>query len=739
MSSIPQSAFRTPHWTSVVERLADEMAARWQAGDRPLAEEFLAPRPDLAAHPAAVLDLVAEELALRDEHAEPTTADALAARFPHLPEQVRALVACQRALGPRPAPPAFPAPGGDLGEFRLLALLGRGVVGRVFLASQGSLGYRPVVLKVTPDRGHEHLSLARLQHTNIVPLYSAHDFPDLRLRALCLPYFGSATLADLPAQPVGSGANLVVALRTTQAGAAVRLPAGGPACDFLAQSSAVEAACWVGAGLADALQYAHDRGLLHLDLKPSNVLIAADGVPMLLDFHLARPPLAAGDPPPDWLGGTPGYMAPEQEAAVDAVRHNRPVAAAVDGRADVYSLGVLLAQMVGPAGAVPVGVRDILARCTAADPAGRYPTAAALAGDLRRHLADLPLKGVGNRSVAERWRKWRRRRPHALPLGLALLSVAAGVGAWAARTGRQWDGVETAVENGERLLARGKYPEAVEAFRGAEALADGWPGRGGLGTRLRDGLREARRGQAAADLHRFVARVMPLYGGDESTSEHVRLVADECRKLWDRRDELVPLGATDDLLDLAVLSAHLAVRAAPSDETPGAGQTALTILTDAEQLLGPSRWLLHERAAIAGKIGRPDAARDAQGRVREMPLRTARDFLALGRSLLEAGEPGQAAAALDRALALDPASPWANYHRGLCSHRLGEPADAVAAFTACLALAPESAWCWYNRGLAFAAAGRPSRARADFEKALHLDPKLTAAEKANSALAGQRD
>ncbi len=82
-----------------------------------------------------------------------------------------------------------------------------------------------------------------------------------------------------------------------------------------------------------------------MDVKPSNVLITVDGQPMLLDFHLARGPIGPGLPVPDRLGGTPGHLSPEQHAAMAAIQNGfRPWAddRVVDGRADLYSLGLLL-------------------------------------------------------------------------------------------------------------------------------------------------------------------------------------------------------------------------------------------------------------------------------------------------------------------------------------------------------------------------------------------------------------
>ena len=114
------------------------------------------------------------------------------------------------------------------------------------------------------------------------------------------------------------------------------------------------------------------------------------------------------------------------QCAAGRARRSR---SAVDGRADIYALGAMLYESLG--GPLPVdadspplarrepagqpGLSDVVARCLAARPDDRYPDAAALADDLRRHLTDQPLLGVANRSLAERWQKWRRRRPGQAP------------------------------------------------------------------------------------------------------------------------------------------------------------------------------------------------------------------------------------------------------------------------------------------------------------------------------------
>ncbi|HEX3152048.1 MAG TPA: serine/threonine-protein kinase [Gemmataceae bacterium] len=730
---------------TVVDSLVADLVARWQAGDRPLVESLLDRRPELWDNPEVALELIAEELVLRSEFGEPTTAVELKGRFPQWAAQVEVLLDCQATLGPQLTPPRFPEPSQRLGEFHLLSQLGKGAHGRVYLAAQESLGERAVVLKLGPWAGGEHLSLARLQHTHIVPLYSAHEFPERGLRGLCLPYFGGATLADLfPEGGPGplSGQGLLAAVREAGPATLAQPIVGG----FLERATPAEIVCWVGACLADALQYAHDRGLLHLDLKPSNVLIAADGTPMLLDFHLAHPPLKSGDPPPAWAGGTVGYMAPEQAAAMKAVADGKPVSVDVDGRADVFALGVLLAELWGrlaagkPRGSVALA--DVLTRCTAAEARDRYPNAALLASDLRRHLTAMPLRGVRNRSWKERWHKWRKRHPLGLPLALAAATIlVVGIGL-TIHGNRQSERARMSLRSGQAYVDEGRFREAIEVSRTGIALLNGVPFQGELRAQLDETRQLGERGQAAAELHLLCEQVRPLYAADALTPEQASSAAAHCRELWSKRLEIANRLANQptaelegrwriDLLDLGILTAHL--EAAVANDRTG-HERAIAILTEAEELLGPSGVLYLERARHERALEKRELAEGCERQAERLPPRTAWEHLAFGRARLQAGNPTAAVAALDRCIELDPRSVWGNYYRGVCALRLKEPLVALAAFSACLALNPDSPWCLYNRGLAYQAAGRADRAKADVGRALAIDPNHGPARELQSRL-----
>jgi hypothetical protein len=484
------------------------------------AEEVLRRHPEVAADHEVVLRLLYEEVCLRQEAGQAGATAEVFRRFPQYQAELEVLLACHRLLQ-GDEQPAFPEVGEQFGEFRLRAELGRGARGRVFLASQPALADRPLVLKLTPQEGEEHLALARLQHAHIVPLYFVVERPERDLLGLCMPYVGGLSLGALlhqlreVAPGVRTGQHLLDGVRQARPAATLeQAPPAGPVHRFLSGATFAQAMCWVGACLADALQYAHERDLLHLDLKPDNVLLAADGQPMLLDFHLARAPLAPGALPPDWVGGTPGYMAPEQEAALAAVRAGDPVPAAVDTRTDVYGLGALLYEALGgpsprPQAAhataralrrnpqVSVGLADIVGRCLEPSAGRRYADAAGLAADLRRHLADRPLEGVANRSLAERWRKWRRRRRGAAPLGLALAAVlAVAAAAWGGLAQRQraLSDARHDLAEGQGLLRQRRHDEAARVLHRGQARLRRLAGAGELPDRFREELSRAERG-----------------------------------------------------------------------------------------------------------------------------------------------------------------------------------------------------------------------------------------------------
>lgn len=721
-------------------RLADEMASCWRRGERPGAEEFLGRDAGLWEQPEVALQLVYEEICLREESGEEGAAEAVTARFPQWREQLDALLECHRLLaGPPGAAP--PEVGETLGEFRLLALLGRGAAGGVFLAVQPALADRPVVLKVTPRAGHEHLSLARLQHSHIVPLYAARDEPSRDLRLLCMPYFGGASLARLlellaeVPQARRTGRHLLDALDRAQADSPIPVPPRGPGRDRLARSDYVESLCWVGACLADALHYAHERGLVHLDLKPANVLIAADGTPMLLDFHLAREPLRPGAPVRGWLGGTPVYMAPEQARAMRALERGEPVPNAVDRRADVYALGLMLRHALGGSEtpgdprrgnpAVSRGLADVLGRCLAEDPERRYASAEALADDLRRHLAHLPLRGVPNRSLAERLRKWRRRRPHALSALGVFLAVAGLLALAADHARRRYGEPRAALREGLAWRERGEPARALEVLEQGRARAEALPFGQALARELEDGLAAARRDLAARrraelarDLHALAERIRFASVLDPLPAAQARDLEKRCRAVWEARPRLfdpaegLDDGPRADLLDVAVIGAQLQARHAPPEARP----SALALLDEAEALCGPSLALDLERARLGGPAAR--AARAP---------RTAWEHVLLGRSLLRAAEVAKAAEQFAAAIERSPGDFWAHFYHGVCAYRLGRHRLAAERFGVCAALSPRSAACYHNRALAREALGQKEGALADYGRALDLDPAMVAA------------
>jgi tetratricopeptide (TPR) repeat protein len=392
------------------------------------------------------------------------------------------------------------------------------------------------------------------------------------------------------------------------------------------------------------------------------------------------------------------------------------------------------------------GLAGVVARCTHIDPVQRYQQPAQLAEDLRRHLADLPLRWGAN-SLGERWRKWRRRRAGlAVGLRAALLLVGGlALGLAFLVHERALRGARADLEEGQEHLTRQRYTEADRAFSRGLARLGRLPGTAGVASHLSRERRQARRGTAAAELNLLVGRLRLLAGAERvPAAREWRRLDRQCQARWGSRGLLVggrgglsaavEEGIQADLQDLVVLWAGLRVRAA-GDRPDGeaARREALRLLEQAVAQLGPGPVLAQERAALARQPGRPDAPLPAGP-----APRTAWEHAAVGRSLLRHNDLASARRHLEQAVALAPRDFWSHYYHGVCCHRLGAEAEALAAFHVCVALAPQTPECYYNRGLVWAALKRTEQALKDYDRALALDAGLAVAALNRGVLRYQR-
>jgi len=473
------------------EALAD-LADRWERGEPTPAEAYL---DDGRRWPAeAAVELIYREYRLaRAAGADPDPSSYLA-RFPEHRRELERLLDLDRACpdsllarlgGDAEDDDPLPRAGDEIGPYVLERELGRGGFARVFLARQADLEDRPVVIKVTTRPTREPWLLARARHPHIVEILTHAEVDDGALQLIAMPFLGGAALSTILARrrggagsrgaaPPPSGRRLLDDLDAVSAPEHEGAAAPGPARAILGRMTDGEAFAWSAARLAEALDHARRRGVAHGDVKPSNVLITADGSPMLLDFNLAQDWSRVGPADAADAGGTLAYMAPERLLALAAPPRSRPSAPDDDRahRADVYALAlVLLEALTGwspssdasepaprdfraaargvaatrergewvvrraeaTAGRrLPAGLRAILAHGLQADPRARYARGLELAEDLDRWRADRPLAFAPEPSRLHAAAKWARRRRRPLAAAGAALGLAAVVGVAAA-------------------------------------------------------------------------------------------------------------------------------------------------------------------------------------------------------------------------------------------------------------------------------------------------------------------
>ncbi|HEY8503291.1 MAG TPA: protein kinase [Gemmataceae bacterium] len=336
----------------LAELIKADLAYRWQRGRPRRLEEYLAEFPDCFGG-APPCDLIYEEYHVRRQAGERVDPAEYDRRFPERAAEVRRLIAAEQETRSTAAAPAGRVkpfgPGDTLDEFELLGRLGSGAFGHVYLALQRSMR-RLVAVKVAADHGCEPQTLAQLDHPHVVRVYDQRALPDRGLRLLYMQYIPGGTLQDVVALLAEvppdrrSGATLLRAVDRALEKRGEHPPEESPLRARLARMSWPEAVAWVGARLAEALEYARKRGVLHRDVKPANVLLTAEGSPKLVDFNVSFNSKLDGANPAAYFGGSTGYMSPEQLEAFDPSHDRSP--ASLDTRSDLFALGVLLWELL---------------------------------------------------------------------------------------------------------------------------------------------------------------------------------------------------------------------------------------------------------------------------------------------------------------------------------------------------------------------------------------------------------
>ena len=580
------------------------------------------------------------ECVRRLEERGPSGVDELCAQHPDLAPELRRRLAALEETGL--------VGRGRVGPYVLLRPLGRGGMGVVHLARDSRDG-RVVALKALPGRllqsdaarerfRREAQAVQALRHPGIVPLFEAGESDGVPW--FTMEWIDGRTLADV----IAALSAMELAAERLDSSHLEQASGGTPPLDGGDGRGRawVETVCRLVLDVAEALQSAHEQGVIHRDVKPGNILLGRDGRARLFDFGLARLDdttrmTLTGD-----FAGTPAYAAPEQ-----ARGSTQPL----DGRVDVYALGVTMYELltlVLPPDAVSASApvaprrlnatvgRDVETICLTAlerDRERRYASAAALAADLRAALEHRPIaaRGPGWPRRVARWAA--RNRGAALAVALAVvLAVGAPLGL----------AVANARIREQALLATEQQHVAEEALRVADE----------------------QRARAQADAHRAGLRLDFLREMLASPSPLISGPDVKVRDVLDHAAETAPDELASDPVALADMLTTLGLSYFRVADYPAAEEqfrTAIVLCRGQAGVLDDTLALaLGGLMGLLTETGRYDEARAAgeealaisRRRHGERSTQAAEQLASLGVVAIRSGDPGKAVELMREALAL---------------------------------------------------------------------------------------
>jgi serine/threonine protein kinase/Tfp pilus assembly protein PilF len=597
-----------------------------------------------------------------------------------------------------------------LTDYQIVRELGRGGMGIVYEARQVVLN-RSVALKVLPSllaavrpeaaaRFRREAELAAgLEHTNIVGVYDFGEVEGTLYYAMQL--IEGRSLRDVLQEVSESGA-IDVLLGSGVGSASESTQASSLKPQASARAYFRRVAEWI-ADVADALHYAHDRGVIHRDIKPSNLLVATDGRLMISDFGLARAQGMETMTADRALLGTARYMSPEQVSTC---------AGSLDRRTDIYSLGAtlyeLLAQRSLFAAAddreildwvlnrdpppphrfvqhVPRDLETICLKAIEKQRDVRYSSAKEMADDLRRWLLDLPIT-ARRPPMTTRVAGFVRRRKGIVMSAAAIGILALGTGVFYVQS-KHWYGTavsaQARVESQDVQLAllasndefsRGRYEAAWAKLEG---LPDDHP------DAVRVELARARIRQMQDRIDEAIELVeRTLEREPNSSSAHFTLA------------QLYRDAGRDP--DQVAFHAQRALESMPTDSA-----RAYRLQASSETNLGRAIELLHKAialdpAAIGAVLSRCQAYRDL-------------------------GDDEAMLADAERAVAMRPHWSWGHGYKGQALLFLKRPREAIGPCDRAVELDPGNAVWWLNRAMVKNDLGAYKAALADVSKAIELD------------------
>ena len=500
-----------------VESLAEEYLERKRRGESPAISEYKTKYPDLADE----IEEIFPAMELMEDF-KPASGDL-----------------SDESASSRPAISSLK----QVADYRILKEIGRGGMGVVYEAEQQSLGRR-VALKILPKSSvggtkmldrfqREARAAAKMHHTNIVPVFEVGsdeqcafyamqliqgqgldavigDLRDLRsahtgsqndpnqvgrrnslAHSLVTGHFDCARLDDSASEDANDNNPALIETIVAAGGSTVSASLPGEGDLSTAEDNRrayFRSVAEVGHQCAEALSYAHARGIIHRDIKPSNLLLDTNGVVWVTDFGLAKTSDVGLTQTGDILG-TIRYMSPERFKGQ------------CDNRADVYSLGLTLYEMLvlTPAYESPVRLKlidivtkteitaprsidsriprdleTIVLKASDKDPKRRYQSADEMADDLQRFLNDEPI--LARRvSPTERIARWTRRNPWlatAMSVSAAALIVITGISIAAAQTQSQLNGQLAEANEEEKQLNAELKQKTDEQRKTNQALVE---------------------------------------------------------------------------------------------------------------------------------------------------------------------------------------------------------------------------------------------------------------------------